>query len=57
MKKILANKSDLKGKKSPKKVKKETFYDSIKVKDKSYISKKQFDEEFRGWGFGFTFFQ
>ena len=30
---------------------------NISVVDKTYISKKRFDEEFRGWGFGFTFYQ
>jgi hypothetical protein len=30
---------------------------NVSVKDKSYISKKRFDEEFKGWGWRFSFYQ
>ena len=30
---------------------------NVSVKDNSYISKKRFDEEFKGWGWRFSFYQ
>ena len=71
LKRILNNHSNKSSKKSPSKtlgnkplgnkslgnksLGKKPYKESVSVTDMSYIGKKRFDEEFRGWGF--TFFQ